>query len=491
MHGCNVGHGTTLSFLLARRGASTIRCIAATGKQEPPWNGRLGHSEICAWIKGGAILEQMVARQTVCLRRFGGSRRGELQAGRFFANPTVTVAKLVEGWSDRTGAACAGRHVLAIEDRSEVMFPTTAQRRRDLGPVGKGNAFGVLVHAMVAVDAATGSCLGLVGGDVWSRDGVNPTPHRKRPLAERESVRWVNTAQQAKQVLKSAEMVTVVADREADIYPAWASVPEENFHLLTRAMSDRSLVGGGMLFAAATQFPVAGRRKIELPARQPAHAKRTAVMELRFGEVEICRPRDEHDRSLTPTMRLRLVDVRETDPPDGVEPLHWRLLTTHEVTDAAGAWQIVGWYQKRWIIEQLFRVMKSQGLQLEDSQLATAERLVKLAAVATKAACVDIQLTQGRDGTDQMPASNVFTEPEVDTFAALGPTLEGKTERQQNHYPLRSLAWAAWIIARLGRWNCYYKPPGPITFRRGMEQFYPIHRGRQLESGLKREVRIP
>ena len=57
--------------------------------------------------------------------------------------------------------------------------------------------------------------------------------------------------------------------------------------------------------------------------------------------------------------------------------------------------------------------------------------------------------------------------------------------------PMRSLAWAAWIIARLGGWNCYYKPPGPITFRRGMAQFYPIHRGRQLEMMLKREVRIP
>src|SRR5208337_4687029 len=150
----------------------------------------------------------MVSRKTVCLRRLGGNRRGELRAGRFFANTAVTAAKLVAGWSDRTGAACAGRHVLAIQDRCEVKFPTTAQRRRGLGPVKKGNAYGVLVHAMVAVDAASGSCLGLVGGDVWSRDGVNPTPHRQRPLAERESVHWVSTAQQAKQVLKPAARPT-------------------------------------------------------------------------------------------------------------------------------------------------------------------------------------------------------------------------------------------------------------------------------------------
>jgi hypothetical protein len=124
--------------------------------------------------------------------------------------------------------------------------------------VKQGNAYGVLVHAMVAVDAVSGSCLGLVGGDVWTRAGVNPTPHRQRPLAERESVRWVNTAQQAKPVLPSAAMVTVVADREADIYPAWGTVPEANFHILTRAMSDRSLAGGGTLFSAAAQFSVAG-----------------------------------------------------------------------------------------------------------------------------------------------------------------------------------------------------------------------------------------
>jgi len=465
--------------------------MAATEAQEPPWTGRWGDSEICASIKGGAILEQMVARKTVCLRRLGGDRAGELQAGRFFANRKVTTEKIVKGWSTLTGAACAGRHVLLIEDRSEVKFPTTAQRRRGLGPVKKGNAYGVLVHAMIAVDADRGSCLGLVGGDVWSRDGVNPLPHGRRPLAERESAHWVDTAQQAKQVAQSAALMTVVADREADIYPLWGTVPDPTCHMLTRAMSDRSLVGGGMLFAVAAQFPVAGRRGIALPARDPGQRKRSVLLQLRYGEVEICRPRGERDRSLPPSVRLRLIEVQEVDPPKHAEPLHWRLLTTHTIADATAAWEMVGWYQLRWVIEQLFRVMKSQGLQLEDSQMASAERLVKLAAAATRAACIDIQLTQGRDGIDQMPASNVFTEPEIDTLAALRPTLEGKTAPQQNSCQPLSLAWAAWIIARLGGWNCYYKPPGPITFRRGMEQFYAIHRGRQLEMRLQRKVRIP
>ncbi len=176
--------------------------------------------------------------------------------------------------------------------------------------------------------------------------------------------------------------------------------------------------------------------------------------------------------------------MREIAPPDGVEPLHWRLLTTHEVADAAKAWQIVAWYQGRWTIEQLHRVMKSQGLGLEDSQVASAERLLKLAAVATKAACIDIQLVQERDGKHGLLASTVFTEPEIDTIEALSPTLEGKTERQKNPHPARSLARASWVMARLGGWNCYYRPPGPITMRRGVERFHAIHHGRTLGSML-------
>lgn len=432
----------------------------------------------------------MVARKTVCLRRLGGNRCGEVRSGRFFASPKVTAEKIVAGWPRQTGAAVAGRHVLAIDDTCEVRFPTTAQRRRGLGPIGHGNIHGVLVHAMIALDAEDGACLGLVGGQVWTRPGVASTPHRERPPQERESARWLACAEQAKAVLHQATTVTVVDDRESDIYAKWALVPSATCHLLTRASADRRLAGGGMLFATMADFPVAEQRQIVLEARDPGRAKRIATVRLRHGEVDICRPRDahEHDRDLPESVRLRCIELREINPPVGAEPLLWRLLSTHAIADAQAAWRIVGWYQRRWVIEQLFRTMKSQGLQLEDSQVASAERLVKLAAMATKAACIDIQLVQERDGKHQLPASTVFTEPECETLAALSPTLEGKTERQRNPHPPKSLAWAAWSIARLGGWNCYYKPPGPITMRRGMEQFYAIHRGRLIEKGRQRDV---
>lgn len=303
------------------------------------------------------------------------------------------------------------------------------------------------------VDAETQACLGLVGGKVWNRPERVRTPLRKRALPDRESRRWVETAEQAEPVLREAAMVTVVSDREGDIYPTWARVPGVGFHVLNRVMSDRRLAGeagnqGASLYTVADSFPLAGTATIALPARQPDRAARKAKVEIRFGEVEIVRPANEKDRGLVKTVRLRLVDVREIDAPEGVEPLHWRLLTTHDVADRAKAWQIVGWYKARWIIEQLFRVMKSQGFGLEESQINTADRLMKLAAAATKAACIDMQLVQERDGKHGLAADTVFSEPEIATIEALNPTLEGTTDRQKNPHPARSLARACWVLAR-------------------------------------------
>jgi Transposase DDE domain len=419
----------------------------------------------------------MVTRASVCLRRLGGGQRSqEVRFGRFLRNGKVTIDRLIEGWSEQTGAAAIGRHVLAIQDTSEINFQTTPERRRGLGEIGKGVGRGVLVHAMLALDASTGSCLGLVSGRIWTRKGRVVVPHSQRPLSEKESERWVCTGETAKQVLAGAAMVTVIGDRESDIYPAWASLPGPNFHLILRVMHERCLVDGSSLSAASAAFAPADTQRVDLPARAPNSPARTAVLNLRFGEIALRRPDDSAYRHLPKSVSLTLVEVIESECPKNVEPVHWRLLTTHEVADAAAAWQIVAWYKRRWIIEQLFRLMKTQGLRLEDSQLDTADRLIKLAAIAAKAAAVTLQLLQARDGQSSEPATVGFPAQEITVLEAVNARVEGKTGLQKNPHPKHALAWAAWIIARLGGWDGYpsSKPPGPITFRYGLEHFRVI-----------------
>jgi hypothetical protein len=398
--------------------------------------------------------------------------------GRFLANRKVTLAALLDGWSEQTAAAARGRHVLAIHDTSEINFRTSPERRRDLGEVGKGNSRGLLVHAMLALDAVSGSCLGLVGGRIWTREGRVTVPHQHRALADKESERWITTAARAQQVLAAAAMVTVVGDRESDFYAEWATVPGVNFHLLTRVMQDRRLADSGSLYAAGASFPIAGTAAIELRGRGPKEPSRKAHLTLRFGPVVLKRPQGS-DSSLPKSVKLNLVEVVELAPPAGVEPVHWRLLTTHDADTAAAAWQIVEWYKARWTIEQLFRVMKTQGLKLEDSQLETADRLLKLAAIATKAAAVTLQLVQARGGRSAEPASLAFSANDIAALDVLNPQVEGKTRLQKNPHPKHSLAWASWIIAHLGGWDGYAssRPPGPITFNHGLEYFYAFAAG--------------
>ncbi|HJM50734.1 MAG TPA: IS4 family transposase [Alphaproteobacteria bacterium] len=429
----------------------------------------------------------MVACQGVSLRRLGGCRAREVRFGRFFGNSKVTVERLIESWGTGTAESAVGRHVLAIQDTSEFNFKTTAERQRGLGEIGKGNGRGALAHVMLGLDAQDGSCLGLVSGRIWTRQGRVTRPHGKRPLTAKESERWLSTAEAAKSVLADAAMVTVLADRESDIYAGWARLPEANFHLITRLRGDRRLATGGKLHAFGASLPVAGKRQLELRA-QPGRSARTALLTLRFGTVALCRPKNTPEHDLPPSVTLCLVEVVELEPPNGVEPLHWRLLTTHEINAAAGAWQIVDWYAQRWMIEQLFRVMKRQGLKVKNSQIESADRLLKLIAMAASAAALTLQLVQARDGADARSAGVAFKPEEIETLEAVNPRLEGKTAKQKNPHPQHSLAWAAWIVARLGGWDGYRssRPPGPITFANGINHFKAIATGWAL-----RDVCIP
>lgn len=238
------------------------------------------------------------------------------------------------GW-----AACAGDPKPApakAGDTSEINFRTTADRRRGLGEIGKGVGRGLLLHAMLALDAHSDACLGLVAGQIWTRQGRVAVPHEKRRPGEKESWRWISTAERAKQVLSAATMVTVVDDREGDIYAKWACVAEQSFHLLTRSMHDRALAGGASLYETAASLPIADVSPIELMARANRPA-RQAKLALRFGRVTLQRPRGPAMRDLPKTVELSVIKVTECDPPADAEPLHWHLLTTHDIDDAASA----------------------------------------------------------------------------------------------------------------------------------------------------------
>ena len=439
--------------------------------------GALGHfGDARRAAVGNMLVERVVETGSLVIRKLGGTRAREIAIHRFLSAPSVTCGEMVETLAHRTAAACQGRRIVAAQDTTEINFAGREERRRGLGPAGDGVSAGFFLHPVIAIDSETEAVLGLVDAKIWTRsDEFDATPARERALEDKESMRWLDGAARAAGRLSGAASVVVVADRESDIYAGFARRPA-SVDLIVRAAQDRVLDDGRRLFTAPEAWPELTRISVRVAPSRTGVAARIATVVLRAGTVTIRRPRHASDAEGPEHLSLTMIEAREVDGNGEGTPLLWRLLTTIEANDAAGAAEIVRLYRLRWRNEEVFRSLKSDGLRLEETQMQDAGRLFKLALIGLAAATRTVQLVDARDGSNR-PATDVIDPGLLPAADAIAPTLEGKTPRQKNPHPPRSLAWLAWIIARLGGWNCYYKPPGPKTMRAGWARFAAMATG--------------
>src|SRR6202035_4565484 len=180
---------------------------------------------------------------------------------------------------------------------------------------------------------------------------------------------------QAGAALSTARSITVISDRESDIYEHFARRPA-NVDLIIRASWNRkiNLPSGAstQLFAFVDGLPEAARFSVTIPAA-PGRKERTAELALRFSPVTLCRPHPSPAPDLPDTIRLTMVEVRELPSKYDGEPIHWRLLTTHVVRTPKQARRIVDLYRRRWTIEEFFRTLKSAGFDIEDADIGEPE----------------------------------------------------------------------------------------------------------------------
>jgi hypothetical protein len=410
-----------------------------------------------------------------------------MQFTRFLRNASVTVPEMAAYAAEGTARRATERDVVVIADTSDLVLGGRRKRREGFGPVGGGGALGgLMLHAVLAVEAGTGGLLGLVDAQIWNREGGKKVgPRRKRVTGEKESQRWLDGMMRSSEVLSTAAEVTLVADRESDIYELFARRPDP-VHLVVRAAQDRRIEtddgapGGDTLFGFADRLPEQGRFSLPVPAA-PGRSARTAQCAVRFAPVVLCKPQNGAARDLPQTVRLTLVDIREIAPPAGSTPLHWRLLTTHTVTSLGDAYRIRDIYRLRWIIEEFFRTLKTAGFDIENADISSPRAMINFAGAATVAAVTVMQLVQARDGTTDQRIADAFDPEDLPVLEALSVKLEGKTARQKNPHPNGSLAFASWVIGRLGGWTGYYGKPGPQVMRRGLDDFRRIKYGTTLE----------
>jgi len=175
------------------------------------------------------------------VRRLGANRAGEIRITRLLRNARVSVAAMMASGGARTAKVVKARRILANQD--------TTTLRDD----GRQNS--IVLHPTIALDADDGALPGLVDAVVLRRSGGKTRLPRSRAFAEKESRRWLDSAQSAASLLEAgAQAVTSVMDREGDIYELFAKRPV-NVDLLVRAAQDRTLADGGRLFDCTATLP--------------------------------------------------------------------------------------------------------------------------------------------------------------------------------------------------------------------------------------------
>jgi Transposase DDE domain len=448
--------------------------------------------------KGQKLLHSLEKNHSSIINRTHSTHTEKIGGYRFLNNPRITEPMLVKSLQQQCKQNCEGLHVIGIQDTTEYNYQHHLNRLKEntLGLVGNNSDRGYFAHLMVTFDAATCLPQGISYCQLWSRDRHHKDRHerqyKKLPIEEKESIRWLEAAEQSKTLLKSAKHITILSDREGDIYQLWDRIPDKKTDFIIRARTDRALFDHpSTLNTLLEQQSIAGSYTIELKEDQRAkHSKRKALINIRYTELKIKKPRDltmhhaEHDH-----VTLMAIDAKE-DPQSckaGEPPVHWVLLTTHAIHTFEHACRIIDWYGFRWQIEQFFRITKRQGIDLESSQLETGEGLKKLGLMGFASALRILQMSLSRDGIVNDNVQKYFDPVEVEVLGLLDVKLKGTTLKQQNPHRKNTLAWAAWIIARLGGNTGYasQSPPGPITFKWGLDKFSQIINGYNL---LKKDV---
>ena len=388
--------------------------------------------------------------------------------------------RLRAGHTQATKAHLAGAgRILAVQDTTSLNW-THHPATTGLGPIGtEERSRGLLVHSTLAV-TPTGVPLGLLDQQVWARDvttrGKRHT-RRTRATAEKESQKWLDGVTRAHADLPAGVTLVHVGDAESDVYDLFVQAQATpGTQLLIRAAQDRRTATGQHLWATLEAERVADVRAIDLP-RTPERAPRQARLTLRWTRVTLAPPRNR--KAGLAAVTLDAILVAEIDPPEGVPPVVWLLLTTVPVLTLEDAWERVGWYRYRWRIERYHLVLKS-GCRIEERQLRTAARLESCLALYAIVAVRVLQVTELARETPDAPATGLVSTTEWRLlWLARHPDQSPPTEAPTLREVVREIAQFGGFLARKGDGE-----PGVITVWRGFQRLHDLVRGFHLAQSL-------
>lgn len=388
----------------------------------------------------------------------------------------------MEGHFDSILKKVKGRDLICVQDTCEYVYEhhRGILKKGTLGTISDNKSAGVRVHPMLVLDATDEFAYGFSSLEIINRADRTEDRHQreyqKLDIEEKESYRWLDAIWRTKMLLNQAKSLTIVADRESDIYQLWSRIPSGNTHLVIRTSLTRIFqVESAQMIDPFNPVKSVGFTQLIIPGDFDKKTKtREADIELFVQKAWTRKPlrlQQKKDNNDAERVELYVVAAKEVinSQKKLQEPVEWILLTDIQTQTLKQAHKIISIYKSRWNIEQIFRLTKQKGFRLEDSQLETGHALENLISLVFIAAVKIFQMVKSRTD-EQRPAFDIFNEQEIQLLTKLNKGLQAKAERSKNKHRPGSLAFLIWIIARLGNWKPEDRdPPGPTTMLRGWQ----------------------
>jgi hypothetical protein len=441
------------------------------------------------------ILSDLGNRPTASIPAACGGKAETTAAYRFFDNEKATYERVIDPHYKRTRQRMGEQKVvLLVQDTTEIDLSRPASSVEGAGPLDNSPRRGVFLHLMEAF-CEDGTPLGAVWTKIWSRneEELEKSPEEKRerrrtsPIEEKESIRWVEGLRVARETAAELPKVTCVcvADSEADIYELFAEPRGDRgtMHWLIRACQDRGLKAkepgdSTQLYEAVSSAPVLftqtisvrGRKaktSCEKRSRRQPREDRTTEVEVRAATLQL-RPPPRPDRKL-PAVVVNVVLVREIETPEGDEPVEWILVTTLPIDDVEQVRLIIRYYCVRWMIEVLFRTLKS-GCRVEERRFEHLDRLLPCAAVYLIVAWRTLFVCRLGRSCPDIDCEAIFEPSE---WRAVYVAVHRRTAPKRPP-PLGEMVR---LIAQLGGYVNYANrrdPPGPQTLWLGMQRMHDL-----------------
>jgi hypothetical protein len=357
--------------------------------------------------------------------------------------------------------------VLVVHDATELDYTSLESLENDLGQIGKGTHRGYICQNVIALDPQTGEVLGLLDQILHSRDevpkGETLTEHRNRKT--RESLLW---GKGTKHLTGDARLIDV-ADQGASTFEFLKHETASGRRFVVRNGKVRKVHGGHepsspeeYLKEYAQGLPELGSYTMDVQRQKGRKARKQAEFAVRGGAILLLPPHAKYGLHGNDPLPLYVVYVCEVNPPAGEEPIEWMLLTNEPVVTLDDAWRVISWYERRWVIEEYHKAMKT-GCRIEDLQFTAVERLQPAIALLSAVALTLLTLRDAsrRPDATTRPASNLFALEYIevlsvwrygkvrsdltvhDFYFALG-RLGGHQNRKSDHLPGWLVLWRGW-----------------------------------------------